>query len=96
LEVDPNPIPRRRTAAHLIHQHIGRLQVLRHARVLFLPFCESDERFLLILASADLDERVLLRSYASLGRLHARRLARLLAVVRRPGGIPLPLLFLAR
>src|SRR5882762_10491611 len=96
LQVDPNPIPRRGTAAHLIHQHIGRLQVLCHAGMLLLPFRQSCERFLLILAAADLDQRKFLRPRARLGWLYARRLAGLLAVVRRPRRIALPFLLLAR
>src|SRR5207247_5701110 len=65
--------------------------------MLLLPFRQSSQRFLLILPATDLDQGVLRdpSAGASLGRLHARRLTRLLAVVRRPGRIPLPLFFLS-
>src|SRR6267378_6073688 len=62
--------------------------------MLFLPFRQSSECFLLILPLAHLDERVLLGAHSSLGRLDARRLTLLLAVVRRPRRIPLPFLLL--
>src|SRR2546425_6349117 len=60
------------------------------------PFRETRQRFLLILPATDLDQRILLRPRPSLGRLHARRLARLLAIVGRPWRVALPLTLLPR
>src|SRR5207302_219925 len=96
LEVDANTIPGCGAAAHLIHEHIGRLEVFRDTRVPLLPSRQAGQRFLLILACADFDQRILLRPRSRLGRLHARWLTRLLAVVRWPRRIPLPFLLLAR
>src|SRR6266446_1935993 len=64
--------------------------------MLLLPLRQPRQRLLLILAATDLDQRILLRSRSRLGRLHARWLTRLLAIVWRPGRIALPFLFLAR
>src|SRR5256885_1328870 len=60
------------------------------------PFRETRQRFLLILPATDLDQRILLRPRSSLGRLHAWRLARLLAIVGRPWRVALPLTLLPR
>src|SRR6266550_626507 len=60
-----------------------------------LPFRQAGERFLLILALTHFDQRKL-RDAPSLGWLHPRRLARLLAVVRRPGGVTHSFFLLAR
>src|SRR6267378_192390 len=97
LQVDPNAIPRRRAPPHLIHQHVGRLEQFGDLGIAFLPFRESRQRFLLILSATDLDQRELRdpRSGARLRGLHPRRLAGLLAIVRRPRRIAQPFLLLS-
>src|SRR6266850_3294891 len=60
-----------------------------------LPFRQAGKRFLLILALAHFDQWKL-RDAPSLGWLDPRRLARLLAVVRRPGGVAHSFFLLAR
>src|SRR6266513_616316 len=69
---------------------------LRVARVCEVKYDHKDgERFLLILAVTHFDQRELWDA-PSLRWLDPRRLARLLAVVRRPGGVAHSLLFLTR
>src|SRR4051812_42290949 len=60
LEIDANAIPRGRPAAHLIDQHVGRLEQLGDFRILLFPCGQAGQRFLLVLSLADFNQRILL------------------------------------
>src|SRR6266568_2334274 len=70
--------------------------MLGDPRVSLFPFRQSNQRLLFILPATDLNQRILLSSRPSLRRLHAGRLANLLAIVRRPRSITLPLTLVPR
>src|SRR5205814_9868984 len=86
LQVHPDAVPGGIAPAHLVDEHVSRLEALRGLGMAFLPALEPGERILLLLRPADLDHGQL----AALGRLHARRLAGLLPIVWRPGRAALP------
>src|ERR1051326_1509072 len=88
LQVEPNSVPCRGPSAHLIDEHVCRLEELGDARMPLLPLRESRERLLLILPVTHFDQRKL-RNPARLRWLHAGRLAGLLLVVRWPGRVAL-------
>src|ERR1041385_1650157 len=95
LSVESDSVPRRGPSAHLIDEHVRRLQQLGDARMPLLPFRQSRERLLLVVAVTHFDQRKL-RNPARLRGLHAGRLAGLLLVVRRPGRVALPFPLLPR
>jgi hypothetical protein len=82
------------TAAHRVHQHVGGLQVHGYVGMPRLPAFEAGHRLVFPARATDLDQRML-RGAAFRG-CDARRLAGLLAVMRRPWGVPLPFRFLTR
>ena len=82
LEIDAHAGPRGRPAAHRIDEHVGGREVRGRVGMTGLPALQPGERILLALRAADLDQRMLRGTPA--GRLHARRLAGLLLVLRRP------------
>src|SRR3954463_15092936 len=89
LQVDANAVPRGVAPAHLVDEHVGGLEMPGGLGMAFLPALETGERLLLLLRAADFDQR----QFLALGRLHARRLPALLAVVRRPRRVALAMLF---
>ena len=78
----------RRAAAHRVDQHVGGLEVRRRLGMPRLPALEAGQRVLLLRRARPISISGCLRHRArAVGRLHARRLARLLLVVRRPGRV---------
>src|SRR5262245_26832841 len=82
LEVQADARPRAEAAAHRVHEDVRVLQMRAGVRVPRLPSLETRERVGLFTRASDLDER--LRRGATARWRHARSLARLLAIVRRP------------
>ena len=71
-----------KAAAHRIDQHVRRLEVGGGLRVTLTPALQSRERVIFFLRPRDLDQRMF--RDAAFRRLHARRLAGLLSVMRWP------------
>ena len=73
---------------HGIHQHIGRREVSRRLGVALAPTLHARDRIVFLLRAPDFDQRVL--RHPALRGLDSRRLAFLLAVVRRPRRVAEP------
>src|SRR5687767_6075666 len=103
LEVDADARPGRRTAAHGVDQHVAWLEVRGDVGVTSLPALQAGQRLVLAGRARDLDQRSLRHAAAGGSRcplapprrLHARWLAGLLSVLRRPRRIALPLSLVA-
>src|SRR5262245_23118241 len=94
LQVEADARPGVEASAHRIDEDVGRLEVGGCLGVSRLPPLESRQRVILFLRARDLDERLGRRPAPR--RLHARRLARLLLIVRRPWRVALTVALLAR
>src|SRR6185503_3910850 len=68
--------------AHRVDEDVRRLEMRRRLRMSSTPALETRERILLAMRASDLDQWM--NRHAPPRRLHARRFARLLLVLRRP------------
>jgi hypothetical protein len=94
LEIDADPRPRRKPAAHAIDQHVSGLKVGGDIGMPRFPSLQPLERICLMPGASDLDERV--RWLTASRGLHARGFAGLFSIMRRPGGVAETLALLFR
>ena len=94
LEVQADARPCVEPTAHRIDQHIRRLEMGGGLWMALAPALQTCECVVLLLRASDLDQRVL--GDSTLRWLHARRLACLLAVMRRPWGVAKALALVTR
>ena len=94
LQIDADARPRVKASAHRVDEHVGRFEVRRGIRMSRAPALEPRKRSFFFLRAADFNQRIFRR--AAPRRLDALRLARLLAVMRRPRRVAQALLLVPR
>jgi len=57
LEIDANPCPRLKPAAHPVDEHIGRFEMRRRVRMLRFPSFQSRTCIRFVLGPSNLDQR---------------------------------------